>query len=355
MKWLAILLLAQLPAWGEAAMFARVHREPFDLIQLGDIHAGGGPGAFSQLNTFTNSINTIIGGNSTGLWHAIAVVSPGDCFQMRADEDRGTNVTVAILTNQFWKLKAAGIPVFTCPGNHDCDAAGATNFWNDYFTTNFFESDSHFVMARTNDDMRDIVYAFTNSGVKLLLISWRWEGDDAGTVFPNTNDVIAAYSPATAWANNLAQTYSNHLFIPVMHYFLNTAARPGFEDDPNSPAGYKNIGPGYEAWTDSLHGLHNSLMVICGHVRRTFYTIGELVCADGHIMRAFKWNTQAVGATFEPNFPPNSGVFVVYHFDPDSETVRARLYNSELQAFMTNSQSSAVSNVDYSFSYRNIP
>src|SRR6185369_12051024 len=117
------------------SLFARIHERPWSFVQIGDLHAG----TVLVQSSWSNTVNAILSSNK--VWNLKLLVSPGDCYEQETNAfnfqtNASGHVSLVPLTNDLWKLKAAGISCFVVPGNHDGDsdtALGATHIihWND--------------------------------------------------------------------------------------------------------------------------------------------------------------------------------------------------------------------------------
>ncbi len=347
---LSILLLCLLPATAPAQtkIFALKMYPVSDWVQIGDIHSGGTGGAHALMREFTNAISSILESNRAAdgsKWYVTDLISPGDCYVGESNTLTAGWVGIADMTNWLGIAKAAGVNVITSPGNHDSDQPGYVNIWSNHFPMSFFSnSNPAYVTSWTNGDTRAMVFARTNSGTKFLFITWPWFGPEDGYgTGGSTQDVITAYSPATNWARGIMRQYPNHKIINVMHYFLNREGSPDFFDREDHQ-GYNNIGPGLAAWW-MLQYEPNSVLVMCGHQRFSAQTVAQLTCSDGHIMGAYKLNTQTFVSGTGGQIPDNAGTIVHYRFNPNNMTITARPFNALTRTWMTNRTDSVQFNI----------
>lgn len=323
----------------QAAILARVVQPPFSIIQIGDIHAGTGNSSSGVVsNNFDNAITTIL--NSNAAWNVKMIISPGDCYEQRADGPLATLASTN-LPPMLKRLQTNGISVFVCPGNHDSDADGlAVNFWTNLFPKTWFTNDSAFWFTRTTDDTRDMAFAMTNSGMKILVLGYRFPGPQEG--WSSQADVISAYATYNSWVSSNATFYSGHHIIAVAHFLVDEDGTLSLSDDAG---GYPHIGPGIYAWTNCLSVLPNPLMALCGHTRTTPTTVTFKTATDGHQVPVVKFNTQA--ARFY-GYATNGAAFKLYTFYPSERRMEARTYSADLGAFLTNGQFKAATVTPFS-------
>ena len=351
----------------------------WSFLEISDLHAG------SALNLqFSNTVNTIIANKDN--WNVKLVISAGDIYEQNTNlfpwtTDTSTTMCGKSLTNQLWRLKAAGISVMAVPGNHDSDNTNQVSimYWNNVFGTNFYASDPYWFTNRIVNDTRTSALKFNVGSCKMLFIGLRWIDNynpaDAAHLpsFANTNETIAAYAGDVAWASNLARQFPDHHVVPVMHYFMDTNGQPNYKDltaspdtpvsGPNANGQYVCEGPGLSAW-NALKSAPNLMAVLSGHVRQISQVTSFLKCDDGHVIPSVKFNTQAGLVGGETSVQANNGaVFQVFTVYPALNKVTVRNYGhvympawgTYTNRFLKNGELSApthnLSN-DWSFSFK---
>ncbi len=314
----------------------------WSFVEISDLHAG------SALNSqFSNTVNTILANKDN--WNVKLLISAGDMYEQNTNvyswtTDPPFGLCGRSLTNQLWRLKAAGISVMAVPGNHDSDNTNEVNiiYWNDVFGTNFYASDPYWFSSRVANDTRTFALKFNVGNCKMLFIGLRWidNYNPAEAVnlpsFANTNETIAAYAGDVAWASNLARQFPDHHVIPVMHYFMDTNGQPNYKDltsSPDTPTSgpsangqYVCEGPGLSLW-NALKSAPNLMAVLSGHVRQISQVTSFLTCDDGHVIPSVKFNTQGGLVGNEPLVQANNGaVFQLFTVYPALKKVSVRNY-----------------------------
>ena len=323
---LIVMIVAQSPA--ATAIFARKHLEPFTIIQIGDMHGGSSPIVSGVAGvSFTNSINWIV--NNREAMNIKMLISAGDCYEQRQNGilSQVARETIPIVLKE---IQDTGISVFVCPGNHDADDDTATILWNTQFPTNWFTNDPSFYTTRTNDDSRDLVFRQTNSGMKFLIIGYRWHGTQEG--LSSEAEVWTNYYDPTQWIKDEAALLPDHQVIVVAHYFVNEDGELATEDDAG---GYPFVGPGLAGWEQGLNEIPNMLMGVCGHTRTTAATVKFYHSEDTHRVPFLKFNTQSA---FNLGFGTNGGSFKVYTFIPDERQIHAQTYSTDFGRYLTNGE-----------------
>ena len=280
--------------------------ENFTLIQLSDPHVG-----FSAWtsNGLVDAIDWIIAEKTNQ--NIKMVISPGDMVDINV----GTLTNNwTFLTNQFWRLRNAGISVFAVPGNHEGDDAtwgtgGSTNY-DIYLGTNFFSSDPAFITNRIVGSSRSLVFAQTNSGVPLVFV---------GLDYPTGVVASVDWTNIFYWANARFDQFSNSLGIVVMHEFLTQSGELANEFDTLWG------GQGYWAWTN-LAKVPNLVQAMSGHFRGTTAT-RELVGIGGNSVYANFFNCQEYA---------NQGnkMIRVYNWDVAKRKIHARTFDATAKVYL---------------------
>ena len=244
------------------------------------------------------------------------------------------------VTNYIYQLRAAGISVYACEGNHDSDEPGSQLWWTNMFTPQFVTNDPYFYSFQTNGDTRSTIYKGTVSGFKFAVAEYPWMG--ASTGLTSVAAVDAAYQPQTAWITNQMASDPNRHWIVVAHFFVDSFGMMSTSDDIDTVL-YPYIGPGVTAWNDGLNMMPNLMQLECGHDRqKTPCTITPLMCSlDYHIVPCARFDTQG-SATIRNHevglWATNGAGFFLHTIDPNTMTLITRTYNADVNQFVTNGQ-----------------
>jgi hypothetical protein len=326
--------------------------EVWSIAQAGDFHAP----AFSVTATASNLVPFILAHTNDGVFNFRGFISAGDCFQqdttVHTPEEDGW--PIASMTNDLNRLRTNGLFVLTCNGNHDCDytnyvgntngyiegqtcwanrASDTNRLWNSIFPIAFFSNQTTFVTTKDAGDSRNVVMAYTNGSIKLLLVTF--------STLPLSCNPAVDYQPQTEWITNLARLYPEHNVIALAHFFLNGFLDLRYTDGPNAqfyPLGVteQNIGPGAEPFLHGFLQTSNLLFCVGGHDRYLRKEHRFLRASDGHLIDVVGWNTQS-----NTN---NVGFINIFTFRPRLGRVDISTYDIINNRALTNNDVSLLNN-----------
>lgn len=264
----------------------------FTVIQWEDLHISTGS---NFVGDFTNAVTWML---TNTLYNIKAVVLAGDLVNAGGD----TNAYM-IVTNQLDRLRAAGICVVPCPGNHEMGAstnsvAADIAAWNSFFGTNWYAGDPFFVGQWNTNDSNDTVhgsaYAITNNGTRILFvttpvcISNAPEDNPTGYyLYSGSWDTSMSWSNSATYIASLAASHPAHQVVVLTHDFINTL---GNFNTTNYLGLW--IGDGPAVLWKHLSSLPNLSAVWSGHARHTAYH-RLLPANDNHLVHCSYFNMQA--------------------------------------------------------------
>lgn len=322
----------------------------WSIAQAGDFHAP----AFSVTATASNLVPFLLAHTNDGVFNFRGFISAGDCYQQdtTAHTPPEDGWPIASMTNDMYRLRDAGLFVQTCNGNHDCDYTnyvGNTNgyagvgtcwanpavitnmLWNKVFPNAFFTNQPTFVTNKDAGDSRNVVMAYTNGSVKLLLVTF--------STLPLSCNPEVDYQAQTQWITNLASLYPDHNVIALAHFFLNGFLKLGYTDGPNeslSPDVVQNIGPGLEPFLHGFLDTPNLLFCVGGHDRYLRKEHRPLFGPNGNVIDVVAWNTQS-----NTN---NVGFINIFTFRPRLGRVDISTYDIINNRALTNNDVSLLNN-----------
>lgn len=272
----------------------------------------------------------------------------GDCY------DQGTNYlgsagslqldqwTVTDLTNAAQLMIDAGIMVFPTDGNHDADDSTSTNSsggeyagawpldsgleWTNVFPLSFYSSQAGYVTGYNSGDVQQVAMAYTNDGVKLLLVNLD------SSVSGGTNGA-ADVLPQTQWVTNLGGLYPDHNVLCHWHFGVGTRSVPGADHWPRltkhdisgGPVQYFYHGVADWPWELGLKSMDNLLEVSSGHTRALPSGHVGVRADDGHSVDVRCFNMQQADSF--NGHDPNGSLVAVTDIDTKKRWVSRYIVN----------------------------
>jgi hypothetical protein len=241
-------------------------------VNMGDLHLGVTSPVItgdtnSVYNTFSNSVTKIIEWKNNGT-NIVAFTSPGDLVDSGADINAWL-----VLSNNFRRLKNAGIEPVVSPGNHEVSAGQPTN-WDNTLTTNLLTRDWY----RDGTNTRYTVWTSTNRTVRLAFVTASGALADDTIAYANTN-------------------WPNHKLIFLTHFYYDA---------------FGAFSSTYETRRQQIRACNNAICVLSGHWRcplawGTTYDQGlagqtitcnfqnsqQMTNAGNHIIRLYRVSAQS--------------------------------------------------------------
>jgi len=188
-------------------------------------------------------------------------------------------------------------------GNHDQspfgDAAGSTEFYNQYFGEAHFLSRGYYGghFGTNNDNHFDL---FEAGGMKFIVLYLEYD--------QLTTDTNAA---VFEWAKGLLNTHRNRRAIVVSHYLMNPGINAAF-----SPQG--------QAVYSALKGHTNLFLMLCGHVDPP----------EGRRSDTFNGNTVwTAQSDYQGLANGGNGWLRLYEFSPKNNRIRVQTFSPWLNQF----------------------
>ena len=321
----------------------------WSIAQVGDIHSL----TYCTSNQWRVFRDFILSNTNDGDFNFKVVVIPGDLYDQLVIPSSQPNSTEdppllhpTNLFNDLDLIKAQGLLVLPCTGNHDCDeknaypnnssgskrcVSGAA--WNEWFPVSWYSNYPGYKGTRVADDSRNVAVTYTNGSTKLLFLTLSWATNN----FAPWN-IARAYLSQIQWATNQLRLYPDHWGVVLAHHLLSTNEL--FETwDTRMGILYTNVGPGPAIFTDRLSGCSNLFLLFSGHNRLSLKAHRNFLNKAHNTVCAVEWNTQG--------FTNHAEMFSVVTFNPERQKVTFRSYDIYTSSFMTNGQASFCAPGDY--------
>ena len=234
----------------------------------------------------------------------------------------------SFIQNELARLKTAGLPFSTLPGNHDYTWMTRDNtLLNSYFPLSNFTDMATYGGAYNTDS--DNTYHILNVGGKqLLILSLEFGPRDA----------------VVAWANGILQAHSDKKAIVITHAYINTDGdllASGMDHAATNYGLGSDVNNGDDLWNDLIYPNNNIAFVICGHdgTETDGSGLRESTHANGAPVHQFLTNYQYYSPV------ANGSYLFLLHFSAD--TVEVRTYSPYLNAYKNDSESQQ----DYAWSF----
>jgi hypothetical protein len=200
-----------------------------------------------------------------------------------------------------------GLPYGVCVGNHDQtpngDAAGSTEFYNQYFGEARFAGRAYYGghFGTSNDNWFDL---FEASGLAFLVIGFEYDTTPDAAVL--------------AWADSLCRAYPSRRVIVASHSIVGTG----------NPASFSAQG---QAIYDALKDRPNLILMLCGHAP-----------GEGRRSDVFEGRTvYTLLSDYQSRTNGGSGWLRIVEFSPSHHVLRVRTYSPTLDQFEADSDSSS--------------
>lgn len=213
---------------------------------------------------------------------------------------------------EMGRLRANGITIIGCPGNHDW-YYGDKTAWNRNASLAFWKwKQPEFVETMTPDDSMNMVFHVDVGGLRLMFLTLAC-------------DVAGPWPEQYAWGLQMLQKYSDRLAIVVTHAYLDN-------DDTLQDPATANYYWGDLIWENAIRKAPNVIQVMCGHTHTS--ELGwwrlDMNADDGHPVHALNFDTQEWA---------NGGIdyLRVYNWKPRQNLINAQTWHLDtaLDAHLT--------------------
>jgi hypothetical protein len=269
---------------------------------------GGTPAMFDAQTSWV--MNNRVARNIVDLVQVGDCTDDGDSFEV---EWQNADNSLSTIETPFTGFPN-GLPYSVCVGNHDQspngDAAGTTNFYNQYFGSARFQGRGYYGghFGSNNDNH---YHLFSASGMNFIVISMEYDPQP---------DV-----PVLAWCGGLLRQFSNRRAIIASHSIIGAG----------NPATFSSQG---QAIYDTVKAYPNVFMMVCGHVSPP----------EGRRTDTFNGHTiQTIMTDYQGRTRGGDGWLRIYEFSPANNVIRARTYSPTLDQFETDADSSSQFTLPY--------